>query len=60
MVANLQQVDDRERSTTHQHRLDRSLGVAGEKGREPAVPYHHDHGSIVDVALGQGRRRLAR
>jgi len=58
MVADLQEVDRRQRAPREEGRLDGSLGVAGEKRGEPAVTQEEDEGAVVDVALRERRCRI--
>ncbi len=58
MVPDLQHVDRRQQPPIDQDRFDRCLRVAGQQRREPAMPEHDDHRSVVDVALRKGRRGI--
>jgi hypothetical protein len=58
VVPDLQHDDRRQQPPIDQDRFDGCLRVAGEQCSESAVPDDHDHRSVVDVALRQGRRGI--
>jgi hypothetical protein len=59
VVPDLQQVHRLE-PPAHQRPLDRGLGIAGEQGRERAVPQEQHHRPVVDVTLRERQRRIGR
>jgi hypothetical protein len=57
-MPDLQHIDRREQTTIDQLRLDWRLGVSRQQCRESALPDHHDHRSVIDVAFRQGGRGI--
>jgi hypothetical protein len=53
VVADLEELDRRERVACEERRLDRRLGIAGEQSREAAVGEEDDDRAVVDVTVGQ-------
>ena len=57
-MADLQDIDLEQEPAIDEHPFHRCLGVSREEGTEPSVAKDHHDRAVVDVALGQGCRRI--